>query len=119
MSLAESSLLDPVLARPPQGLRLSTGRAPGHGLVCGPCQDDPLRSRSGSLLQGRGVGGGTPRLRVQAPGPWPAGGFGRKERGKSTACFLTFSRPPALALQVPAPNLKGGSGVVRAARGEL
>lgn len=33
--------------------------------------------------------------------------------------FLIFSRPLALALQVPAPNLKGRREVVRATRRKL
>ena len=41
------------------------------------------------------------------------------KRGESTGWFLVFSRPLTLALQVPAPNLKSGSEVVRAARREL
>lgn len=41
------------------------------------------------------------------------------KRGESTGWFLMFSRPLTLALQVPAPNLKSGSEVVRAARKEL
>lgn len=47
-------LLDGVLARPPQGLCLSTGGPPGQGPVWWPCQADPQRSRSGSLLQDQG-----------------------------------------------------------------
>lgn len=88
-----------------------------HALGC-PCQADTLRSKPASLLQDRRVGGlaactrrAQPLVRVPS--------WGVEERKGSTVWLLLFSRLLTLALQLPAPKLKGGSEMVRAARKEL
>ena len=55
-------------------------------------------------------------MHMQAPAPGEPAELGGRRRGRRPMWFLIFSRPLALALQVPALNLKGRSEVVWATR---